>query len=142
MKKILSIISSCFITTAICCGDGVHVVSRLAQKVNNEKRLLKQKGISDESVALFKENMGKILKHVLSSFEKGSIDKRSKLRLVSNIQSDIDLIERILRYEVFPTEEDAKELRAWANSSTFWAEVIIPEMNKQIEQRFKFNKSF
>lgn len=132
MKKILNIVCFVFSTTICwCCQD--RVASRIAKRVSTEKKLLHQKGITQESVACFLANMKKIVAEIPDE------TTSDKLFIRSNVyKSEIDLVSRLLKYQDAPTEEEANFLRSWANTSTFWAEIIIPEMDKQPDSCYKF----
>ena len=133
MKKIINIVYFVFSTTICWCGQD-RIANRMDQRVSIEKKLLQQKGITQESVASFITNMKKIVSAI-------SDDTASdKLFLQKEIyKSEIDIVNCLLKYQGTPTEKDANFLRSWANTSTFWAEIIIPEMDKQSDPRYKFD---
>lgn len=141
MKKILGIVSSCFIATTIYLSGNPRSISRITQSVNHEKKTLMLQGISTESVAVFKQGMQKNIELMLALLKDRQGDDKIEL-FINSYKDDIEIAETLEDYLTNPTEQKARYLREWANSDSFWAEMIIPEMNKQIEQHFKFNKSF
>lgn len=141
MKKILSIVGSCFIATTIYLSGNPRSISRITQSVNDEKKTLMLQGISTESVVVFKQGMQKNIRLMSALLKDRQSDDKIEL-LINSYKDDIEIAETLETYLTNPTEQKARYLREWANSDSFWAEMIVPEMNKQIEQRFKFNKSF
>jgi|GEM_PF-5334047 len=133
MKKIINIVYFVFSTTICWCGQD-RIASRMDKRVSIEKKLLYQKGISQESAAYFITNMREIVSEI--SDETAS----DKLFLQKEVyKTEIDIVNCLLKYQGAPTEKDANFLRSWANTSTFWAKIIIPEMNKQSDARYRFD---
>ena len=137
MKKMLNIVCFVFATT-ICWGiqgEQDRIARRIDRKVSSVKNLLREGGITQKNATSFITNMKKIIKEIST---KPASDKLFLIQ--GDCESEIDIVRCLLNYQSNPTQKDASCLRDWANTSTFWAEIIIPEMNKQSDSRYKFNE--
>ena len=125
MKKVVK--NFCFfIAVTISCYGGHE---RIADRVAQAKEILAQKGINAVSAAEFKEEMLRIISRL----------PKEKKALISMYESESVLPEILLSYSTEPTDKSAEILRAWVATDNFWAEIIVPEMNKQSEPRYRFN---
>lgn len=132
MKKILEIFYFLVLIVVSCNADNKRIASRIAQEVGRVKQILKQEGITDISVADFKRRMNEVADR-MPQMSKGKLH-------AAVYRKEAILPETLLKYSTHPTDEEAEFLRSWASTSTFWAEIIIPEMDKQLDPRYKFNK--
>lgn len=135
MEKVLKVFCFFFAIALGCNGDNYRFANRVLQSVNRAKSLLQKSGISSESITTFTQTVeAEILRMKKCS------DDDTIAALISLCQGDVTVAKALAQYAIEPTENGAECLRAWANCDTFWAGIILREMNKQSDPKWKFER--
>lgn len=135
MKKVLSVFCFFFAVALGCNGDNQRFANRVLQRVNGAKSLLQERDISSESVTDFTQTVEAEISRM------GKYDDDDTITaLIGLCKGYVKVAKALWQYKTKPTEEGDEYLRSWANCDTFWAGIIIPEMNKQSDPRWKFER--
>ena len=135
MKKVFGFWGFFLAVMLGCNGDNCRFANRVLQSVNRAKSLLQKSGISPESITAFTQT----IEAEIFRMEKYG-DDDTIAALISHCRGYVAVAKALSQYEKKPTEQDAEYLRAWANCDTFWAGIIIREMNKQSDPKWKFER--